>query len=124
MVNAVVGVIGVPTPINDLVRPCFLNVVILGVESVGNGTIPFLAPPTAGVVVNITADGVRVVRVGEGGKTKRVWWGVADVKTVEDSGALDFRSRWSGGGTGLRDSVRCRRPGFGRDAGWWGNGSR
>lgn len=75
MVNAVVGVIGVPTPINDLVLPCFLNVDIFGVEIVGNGIRPPppLALPAAFVVVSITADGVRVVRVGEGGKTKRVW---------------------------------------------------
>jgi len=74
-VNAVVGVIGVPTPMNDLVLPCFRNVEIFGVEIVGNGIIlpPALAVPSAFVVVNITADGVRVVRVGEGGKTKRVW---------------------------------------------------
>ncbi len=81
MVKAVVGVIGVPTPMNDLVLPCFLNVEIFGVDIVGNGIM--LPPPTpltpldtlaaaAVVVVNITADGVRVVRVGEGGKTKRV----------------------------------------------------
>jgi hypothetical protein len=72
-VNAVVGVIGVPTPINDLVRPCCLKVEILGVEIVGNGTIPFLSLPVASVVVKVTADGVRVVRVGEGGNTKSVW---------------------------------------------------
>jgi len=72
-VNAVVGAIEVPIPINDFVRPCCLNVEILGNDTEGNGTIPLVATLAGGVVmVSIAADGIRVVRVGEGGNTKRV----------------------------------------------------
>jgi len=63
---------GVPIPINDFVRPCCLNVEILGVDTEGNGTIPLFATLPGAVIVSIAADGVRVVRVGEGGNTKSV----------------------------------------------------
>jgi len=72
-VNAVVGAMEGPIPINDFVRPCCLNVEILGVDTEGNGTIPLVATLAGGVVmVSVAADGVRVVRVGEGGNTKSV----------------------------------------------------
>jgi len=72
-VNAVVGAIEVPIPINDFVRPSCLDVEILGNDTEGNGTIPLIATLAGGVVmVSVAADGVRVVRVGEGGNTKSV----------------------------------------------------
>lgn len=61
-----VGVGGAPSPINDRVRPWERKVETRGVERLGNGTGPLI------LEVSVIVDGVRVVRVGDGGNTKSV----------------------------------------------------
>lgn len=67
--NATVGVGGVPKLMKDLVLPLDLKVETRGVDRLGNGTASD---------VNVIVEGVRVrvVKVGEGGKTNKVCEGV------------------------------------------------
>jgi len=65
---AVVGVEGIIRPIKDLLRASDFD---RGVADEGNGT-----GTETGLEVRVMAEGVRAERVGEGGKTKRVWEGV------------------------------------------------
>ncbi len=63
--EAMVGVTGAPTPMNDLRRPSLLKVETRGVAVVGNGS----DEPDIIVIV----DGVReAASVGDGGNTKSV----------------------------------------------------
>jgi hypothetical protein len=57
---------GIIMPTKDLLRLSDLD---RGVDEGGNGTETVLD-------VRVMAEGVRVEKVGEGGKTKRVWDGV------------------------------------------------
>jgi hypothetical protein len=68
--QAVVGLGAAPSPMNDLVRPCARNVETRGVDRLGKATGMFK------LEVRVMVDGVRVVRVGEGGNTNSVWEGV------------------------------------------------
>ena len=68
-----VGVGGMPKPMNDFVLPCERKVATRGVADDGNGTGTFKFE------VRVIVDGVRVVNVGDGGNKKRVWDGVADI---------------------------------------------
>lgn len=74
------GVGGTPRPINERVRPSARKLDIRGVVSDGNGTGPEM------LEVRVIVDGVRVVSVGEGGKTNNVCEGV---------------ETWEGGGMDL-----------------------
>lgn len=109
--HAVVGVGGAPRPMKERVRPCERKVDTRGVDSEGKGT------GTVRFDMRVMVDGVRVVSVGEGGKTKSVWdcEGVAaTARTAECvclwpfGGGWRVLRRWSGGGAGFRDSVRRR----------------
>lgn len=51
---------------NDFVLPCERKVDTRGVDRVGNGTAPFRFE------VRVMVDGVRVLGIESGGKTKRV----------------------------------------------------
>ena len=64
--EAVVGVAGIPRPINDLGFPRTLNVETRGVDTVGKGKDE--------LEVKVIVEGVRIVDndVGEGGKTNNV----------------------------------------------------
>lgn len=64
------GVGGTARPMNERVRPSARKLDIRGVLSDGNGT----GPET--LEVRVIVDGVRVVSVGEGGKTNNVCEGV------------------------------------------------
>lgn len=63
--NPVVGVGGAAKPMNDRVRPCERKVDTRGVVRLGKGTGPVDD-------VRVIVEGVRVVKVGEGGKRKSV----------------------------------------------------
>lgn len=66
MENAVVGVTGAPSPMNDRVRPCTRKVDTFGVYATdGRGVAMF---------ERVIVDGVRsfAVVVGDGGKTNNV----------------------------------------------------
>lgn len=112
------GVGGAPNPMKDRVRPWERKVETRGVERLGKGTKPCMPE------VKVIVDGVRVVSVGEGGKTNNVCEGVdaTDCDDVLDLLRALFR-RCRGGGAGFRDSVRGRRTGNGRaclrDKGGW-----
>jgi len=56
----------------DRVRPFEWKVDTRGVDRLGNGTGP------ARLDVNVMVEGVRVVKVGEGGKTNKVCDGAAE----------------------------------------------
>ena len=100
--EATVGVDGGGTPIKDRRRPSALNDETRGVAKGGKGSEAF--------DVSVMVEGVRVERVGEGGKTKSVWDGV---DTAEVSFGLDgfctLIRRSAGGSAGLRASARRRR---------------
>lgn len=101
--KAVVGVGGAPSPINERVRPFDRKVDTRGVLRLGNGTRSFM------LEVRVIAEGVRVVNVGDGGNTKSVWDGVANVEG--GFGFFGFNKlllRCRGGGAGFLDSVRTR----------------
>lgn len=102
----VVGVGGGPSPIYERVRPCERKVDTRGVENEGKGICPLI------VEVNVIVDGVRVVSVGEGGKTNKVCEGV---EATEEESTETFRRcifrKCSGGGTNFRDSARRRTGG-------------
>lgn len=107
--NATVGVGGAPSPMNERVRPFDWNVDTRGVDKLGNATGP------AWCDINVIADGVRVVRVGDGGNTNSVWDGVCATAPRSADPADALRStllrRCRGGGTSLRDSTRLRTGG-------------
>lgn len=100
--EAIVGVDGGGRPIKDRRRPSALNDETRGVAEGGKGNEAF--------DVSVMVEGVRVERVGEGGKTKSVWDGV---DTAEVSFGLDgfctLIRRSAGGSVGLRASARRRR---------------
>lgn len=102
------GVGGAPSPIKDRVRPWERNVETLGVERLGKG----MRPPI--LDVRVMVDGVRVVSVGDGGKTNSVWDGV-ETDDRESGMAFGLFKRllrkWSGGGMSFLDSVRVRTGG-------------
>jgi hypothetical protein len=79
--NATVGVGSEPKPMKDLVLPLDLKVETRGVDMLGNGTVP---------EVNVIVEGVRVrvVRVGEGGKTNNVCEGVEEIDSTMPTDAL------------------------------------
>jgi hypothetical protein len=79
--NATVGVGSEPKPMKDLVLPLDLKVETRGVDMLGNGTAP---------EVNVIVEGVRVVKVGEGGKTNNVCEGVeaAEIDSTMPTDAL------------------------------------
>jgi len=79
--NATVGVGSAPKPMKDLVLPLDLKVETRGVDRVGNGTASD---------VNVIVEGVRVrvVKVGEGGKTNNVCEGV-EAAEVDSTMATD-----------------------------------
>jgi len=84
----------------DLVLPLDLKVETRGVGRLGNGTAPD---------VNVIVEGVRVrvVKVGEGGKTNNVCKGVeaAEVDSTPTDALRKTLSR-RGGGTGQRNPAR------------------
>lgn len=68
--NATVGVGSVPNPMNDRVLPFDWKVETRGVDRLGKGTAP------GKFDVSVIVEGVRVVKLGEGGKTNKVCEGV------------------------------------------------
>ena len=64
--KATVGVGGAPNPMNDRVRPLEWKVDTRGVDKLGKGTGP------ATFDISVIVEGVRVVSVGDGGKTNNV----------------------------------------------------
>lgn len=97
---------------NDRVRPFEWNVDTRGVDRLGNGTGP------AWCDISVIADGVRVVRVGDGGNTNSVCDGVDTAAAMSDELVDTLRStllrRCRGGGTSRRDSARRRTGGRSR----------
>jgi hypothetical protein len=106
--NAVVGVTGGPTPMNERVRPCNRKVDTLGVAAVKKGIREF-------ILDNVMVDGVLVVVVGEGGNTNNVCEGV-EMAGGGTAGCWDvvftFFSKLlrkvSGGGASFRGAARAR----------------
>jgi len=74
--NAIVGVGSTPKPMKDRVLPLDWKVETRGVDRLGNGTAP------GKFDVNVIVEGVRVVKVGEGGKTNNVCEGVKEVDST------------------------------------------
>jgi len=106
--NAVVGVTGVPTPMNERVRPCSRKLETLGVLAPKNGIGEL-------ILDNVMVDGVLVVVVGDGGNTNNVCEGVemAGGGTVECwCAGFTFFSKLlrevSGGGGSFRGAARAR----------------
>ena len=105
--NATVGAGVAPKPMKDLVLPLDLKVETRGVDRLGKGTASD---------VNVIVEGVRVrvVKVGEGGKTNNVCEGVetAGIDSTMPTDALrkTLLRRWSGG-TGQRNPARWRADG-------------
>ena len=67
--HAVVGVGGIPRPMNDFVLPWERKVDIRGVDIVGNGNVLVFE-------VKVIVDGVRVLGSKSGGNTNKVCEGV------------------------------------------------
>jgi hypothetical protein len=88
----------------ERVLPLDRKVETRGVDRLGNVTAPGKSD------VNVIVQGVRVFKVGEGGKTNNVWEGVeaAEVDSTTSTDALrnTLLRRRSGGGTRRRDSTR------------------
>ena len=101
--NATVGVGGAPKPMKDRVLPLDLKVETRGVGILGNGTAP------EKLDVNVIVEGVRVVKLGEGGKTNKVCEGV-EAAGVDSTMPVDpLRKtllRRRSGGARQRDSAR------------------
>jgi len=105
--NAVVGVTGVPTPMNERVRPCNRKVDTLGVAAAKKGIGEH-------ILDNVMVDGVLVVVVGEGGNTNKVCEGV-EMAGGGTAGCwcvgFTFFSKLlklSGGGGSFRGAARAR----------------
>lgn len=107
--KATVGVGGAPNPMNDRVRPLERKVDTRGVDKLGKGTGPTTFD------ISVIVEGVRVVSVGDGGKTNSVCEGVETMEGISETLLDAFRKallrRCNGGGTSLRDSTRCRTGG-------------
>ena len=87
----------------DRVLPLDLKVETRGVDMLGNGTAP------EKLDVNVIVEGVRVVKLGEGGKTNKVCEGV-EAAGVDSTMPVDpLRKtllRRRSGGARQRDSAR------------------
>lgn len=100
--DAVVGVARVPMGMKDLRRPSPLKDDTRGVAAIGKGT--------AALDVTVIVEGVCIDCPGEGGNTKSVCVGAADMQRLcgllcDD---LCVLRSGSGGKSGLRPSVRVR----------------